>query len=300
MGNFALNFFVMTKPRVWAFLLLTGLAGEILALSLARSLNIVGFFYVAIYITAGLMGAESLSNYFDLSIDKKMKRTMNRALPSGRMQPSVALYGGLVLIAITLVMAIFKSFLSFIFMATGIFDYTIVYAMLTKKVTSWNIILGAYSGGAPLLAGFYAFSSSFNLTAFLLFLIIIVWTPLHIWALSIKYREDYKAASVPMLPVRKTTSETMLILFPIALLVTVISVATGFAFRSYFPTYLGDGVLFAYIALGLYIFVSYLRALLDSENKIMKLFAATNIYIGFFFFLFAIFSVLIPFVGVVK
>ena len=77
MGNFVSDFVIMTKPRVWVFLLITGIAGEVFSLSILRSLDIGGFFYVTIYIALGLMGSESVSNYFDLSIDKKMKRTMN-------------------------------------------------------------------------------------------------------------------------------------------------------------------------------------------------------------------------------
>jgi protoheme IX farnesyltransferase len=298
MGNFAKEFFIMTKPRVWIFLLITGLAGEVFVLSLERRLDLIGFFYVAIYIAIGLMGAESLSNYFDISIDKKMKRTMNRSLPSGKMKPSVALYGGLILIAITLIMSIFKSILSFSFMATGIFDYTIIYSFLTKKKTAWNIILGAYSGGAPLLAGFYAFAYSFNIVALLLFLVILIWTPLHIWSLSIRYKEDYTAASVPMLPVRRSTQQTMAILFPIALLAAAISILTGFEFRLYFPYYIGITVFLLYIVLALYLFSSYLWALVDPDKRIMKLFGSTNIFIGFFFIIIAIFSLLIPYVGV--
>ncbi|MEM4380002.1 MAG: UbiA family prenyltransferase, partial [Thermoplasmatales archaeon] len=92
----------MTKPRVWVFLLLTGIAGEIFSLSIQRRPDFLGFIFVTVYITIGLMGAESISNYFDLPIDKVMRRTMNRPLPSGRLKPQTALYGGLLLIAIML------------------------------------------------------------------------------------------------------------------------------------------------------------------------------------------------------
>lgn len=298
MGNFVSDFIIMTKPRVWVFLLITGIAGEVFALSILKSLDVVGFSYVTVYVALGLMGAESLSNYFDLSIDKKMKRTMNRALPSGKMNPKVALYGGLVLIAVTLIMAIFRSFYSFAFMATGIFDYTIIYSLLSKRKTSWNIVLGAYSGGAPLLAGYYAFTSSFNIVAILMFLTIFIWTPLHIWSLSIKYKEDYAAASVPMLPVNRTTRESMNILFPIALLAVVVTIFTGFEFRTYFSFYVGLAVFIVYFALGLSLLVSYLRALADPDRRIMKLFVSTNIFVGIFFIFIALFSVLIPFIGV--
>ena len=298
MGNSIVDFIIMTKPRVWVFLLITGIAGEIFALSILRSLNVIGFFYVALYIALGLMGAESVSNYFDLSIDRKMKRTMNRALPSGRMKPGVALYGGSILIIATLILAAFRSLWSLAFMATGIFDYTIIYSLISKKRTSWNIILGAYSGGAPLLAGFYAFTSSYNIVAILMFLTIFIWTPLHIWSLSIKYKDDYAAASVPMLPVRRTTKQSMRVLFPIAVLAVLVTVLTGYEFRDYFSSYVGILVFAVYLLLGISLLVSYLRAFADPERRIMKLFVSTNIFIGIFFVFIAIFSLLIPFIGV--
>ncbi len=298
MGNSIVDFIIMTKPRVWVFLLITGIAGEVFALSILRSLNVIGFFYVALYIALGLMGAESVSNYFDLSIDRKMKRTMNRALPSGRMKPGVALYGGSILIIATLILAAFRSLWSLVFMATGIFDYTIIYSLISKKRTSWNIILGAYSGGAPLLAGFYAFTSSYNIVAILMFLTIFIWTPLHIWSLSIKYKDDYAAASVPMLPVRRTTKQSMRVLFPIAVLAVLVTVLTGYEFRDYFSSYVGILVFAVYLLLGISLLVSYLRAFADPERRIMKLFVSTNIFIGIFFVFIAIFSLLIPFIGV--
>lgn len=297
-GNFVIDFLKMTKPRVWVFLLITGIAGEVFSLSILRSLDILGFIYVTIFIALGLMGAESVSNYFDLSIDKKMKRTMNRPLPSGKMRPEVALYGGLILVGVTLIMSWFRSLWSFAFMATGIFDYTIIYSLISKKRTSWNIVLGAYSGGAPLLAGFYAFSSSFSIIAVLMFLTIFIWTPLHIWSLSIKYREDYAAASVPMLPVTRSTKESMRILFPFALLAAFVTVLTGYEFMAYFKLYVGIAVFLLYLALAISLLMSYFRALSDPDRNIMKLFASTNMFIGIFFVLIALFSLLIPFIGV--
>jgi len=299
MGGFIREFFVMTKPRVWVFLLLTGISGEVFSLAILKKADFIGFIFVTVYITLGLMGAESISNYFDLPIDRLMKRTMNRPLPSGRMKPQVALYGGIILVAVMLLMSLYKSILSFAFMATGVFDYTIIYSYLTKRKTSWNIILGAYSGGAPLLAGFYAFYPSFNMLSLLFFLVIMVWTPLHIWTLSIRYMDDYSNASVPMLPVVLGPERTMLVLFPVSVLLTAISFLSGYEMISYFRGFTGIVVFIVFIALGLYIFTSYLRALL-SRGRVMKLFAATNMFIGAFFMAVAIFSLLIPFIGVAR
>ncbi len=295
MNNPLKDFILMTKPRVWIFLLITGFAGEIFSLSILRRPAYFGFIYVAIYIAFGLMGSESLSNYIDIDIDKKMNRTRNRPLPSGRMNPMEALYGGLVLIVISLIMAYLYSPLSFLFMLTGIIDYDIIYARVTKRKTALNIILGAYSGGAPMLAGFYAFTDRFNMLIILWFFIIFLWTPLHIWSLSIRYRDDYSNASVPMLPVVLTPKKTMMVLFPVAILTSVTTILSGFFFMQYFSHILSYLILAIYIIMSAYLFTEYLLAYMRVDERIMKLFVSTNIFVGMFFMSVAIFSFLIPF-----
>ncbi len=295
MSNRVKDFFIMTKPRVWIFLLITGIAGEIFSLSILKRLDIIGFIYVTIYIMLGLMGSESISNYIDLDIDKKMNRTKDRPLPSGKMNPKEALIGGIILVIASFVMAFIISPLSFIFMLTGVIDYDLIYAKLTKRKTSLNIILGAYSGGAPLLAGFYAFTGLFNITIILWFLIIFFWTPLHIWSLSIRYKEDYSNASVPMLPVITTPKRTMNVLFPVAILTVAATILSGYFFMRYFSFPLSLFVFAIYLLMSLYLFMQYLLSYVKIEERIMKLFVSTNIFVGMFFMSVAIFSFLIPF-----
>ncbi|MGC9294334.1 MAG: heme o synthase [Thermoplasmata archaeon] len=294
MSNAVKDFILMTKPRVWIFLLITGLAGEIFSLCILKKLDYSGFIFVAIYIAFGLMGSESISNYIDIDIDRKMNRTKNRPLPSGKMSPKEALYGGLILVALSLLMAYIYSPLSFLFMLTGIIDYDIVYAKLTKRKTTLNIILGAYSGGAPLLAGFYAFTDKFNIVIILWFFIIFLWTPLHIWSLSIRYRDDYSNASVPMLPVVLTPKKTMMVLFPVAILTSFTTILSGYFFMKYFNEMLSFTIFSVYIMMSVYLFLEYLLAFIKIDERIMKLFVSTNIFVGIFFLSVAIFSFLIP------
>ncbi|MGC8655454.1 MAG: protoheme IX farnesyltransferase [Thermoplasmata archaeon] len=294
MSNAVKDFILMTKPRVWIFLLITGLAGEIFSLCILKKLDYSGFIFVAIYIAFGLMGSESISNYIDIDIDRKMNRTKNRQLPSGKMSPKEALYGGLILVALSLLMAYIYSPLSFLFMLTGIIDYDIVYAKLTKRKTTLNIILGAYSGGAPLLAGFYAFTDKFNIVIILWFFIIFLWTPLHIWSLSIRYRDDYSNASVPMLPVVLTPKKTMMVLFPVAILTSFTTILSGYFFMKYFNEMLSFTIFSVYIMMSVYLFLEYLLAFIKIDERIMKLFVSTNIFVGIFFLSVAIFSFLIP------
>jgi len=104
------EFIEMTKPKVWIFLLITGIAGLLFAMAITKKINLFDMIYVILYLAFGLMGSESLSNYIDIDIDKKMKRTMHRPLPDGRLKPSTALIGGLILVAVTLIMSYRQSF----------------------------------------------------------------------------------------------------------------------------------------------------------------------------------------------
>ncbi len=290
--SFIKEFFIMTKPKVWVFLLITGIAGLLFAVSLTHRIELIDGIYIIAYLSFGLMGSESLANYIDLDIDKKMKRTMGRALPSGKLSPLSAVVGGLILVAITLIMSYFQSFLSFIFMLTGIFDYVIIYAYLTKRKTWLNIILGAYSGGAPLLAGFTAIDKNLNPVVLTWFAIIIIWTPLHIWALSIRYRDDYKNAGVPMLPVIIPIERTVRVLFLVALGTAIVTIISGIASVYYFKFGLGWINLAFSIVMSAFIIQSYFRASGDPERNIMKLFIVTNIFIGLFFVMVSVISVI--------
>ncbi len=292
LNSFLKEFIVMTKPKVWVFLLITGIAGLLFAMAITKRIQPLDMIYIVAYLTAGLMGSESLSNYIDMDIDKKMKRTMDRALPAGRLKPSTALIGGLILIVITLIMSYRQSLLSFIFMSTGIFDYVIIYALLTKRKTWLNIILGAYSGGAPLLAGYTALTDQFNFIIITWFLIIMIWTPLHIWALSVKYRDDYKNAGVPMLPVIIPIEKTVKVLFVVALGTAIITVVSAIISLDFFPKYLAYLDLSMSILMSAFIIIAYIRASGNPEKNIMRLFIVSNIFIGFFFLMVSVISLI--------
>lgn len=291
-SHFIREFIIMTKPRVWIFLLITAIAGLLFAISTTKRINGLDILYIIAYLSFGLMGSESLSNYIDLDIDKKMKRTMNRALPAGRLSPSSALAGGLILVTLTLIMSYFQSILSFLFMATGIFDYVIIYAYLTKRRTWLNIILGAYSGGAPLLAGFSAISKNLNIIIITWFAIIMIWTPLHIWALSIKYKDDYKNAGVPMLPVVVPMRTTIYVLFFVALGTALITLISGFLSLNYFRFGLGWVDLGLSILMSFFIVFAYFMVSGNPEKNIMRLFIVTNIFIGMFFIMVSVISLI--------
>lgn len=197
-------YFSLTKPNVWWLLAFTGAAGIVAA---SNGLPDPYLFTVAILsITLGVAGTEAASNYLELSLDSVMKRTSKRVLPRGLINPPwKALVFGLVLMAVSLILAYLINPVTFFFMATGMFDYLVVYVIWSKRRTPLNIILGSYAGGAPLMAGYTAVSYWPTAEAFILAALIVLWIPPHIWSLALIYKEDYMRAHVPMLPV--VTSE---------------------------------------------------------------------------------------------
>lgn len=186
----------LTKPHVWSLLVFTGSAGYLIASGGSFDLN---FFLITIALIFGTAGANTVTGYFDRDIDQVMFRTMNRPLPKGEVTPQNALYFGLLLVFLSVILSFYINFLTFILMVLGLFDNIIVYSWWSKRRTPWNIILGAPSGGMPTLIGYAAYNSLLPIDAWLLFLLVIIWTPLHIWTLALKYRDDYLRANVPML-----------------------------------------------------------------------------------------------------
>lgn len=158
---------------------------------------------VLITLALGLcsLGARAVANYIDRDIDAQMERTRNRPLPSGVIPAGHALaLGGLLLAAGLAVTAAF-GLLVVVLTALGLADNLVVYALLTKRTSPWSIVLGAPSGGAPALVGYVALAGRVDLTALFLLAFVLCWTPIHIWSLAIRSREDYARAHVPMLPV---------------------------------------------------------------------------------------------------
>jgi len=193
----SINIYIkLTKPHVWSLLVFTGSAGYLIASGGSFDLN---FFLITIALIFGTAGANTVTGYFDRDIDQVMFRTMNRPLPKGEVTPHNALYFGLLLVFLSVILSFYINFLTFILMVLGLFDNIIVYSWWSKRRTPWNIILGAPSGGMPTLIGYAAYNSLLPIDAWLLFLLVIIWTPLHIWTLALKYRDDYLRANVPML-----------------------------------------------------------------------------------------------------
>jgi heme o synthase len=147
-------------------------------------------------------GANAINMYVDRDIDKLMKRTQNRPLASGRLEPRRAL-----IFAVTLEVLAFAflwatvNLLSAVLAVSACLFYVFVYTLWLKRTSKSNIVIGGAAGAAPVLIGWSAVTNSLDWAPVVLFAVIFYWTPPHFWALAIRYRDDYAAADVPMLPV---------------------------------------------------------------------------------------------------
>ena len=152
-------------------------------------------------ITAASAGCDTLTSYVDRDIDKIMHRTRHRPIPSGRISPIRALAWGLFLAALGLAVAYWINPLSSVWIGLGVLDNVVVYSLLLKRRSSLNIILGGVSGGLPVMFGWSAVTNGIALLPILLAALVVLWIPGHIWSLAIFTKDDYKRASIPMLPV---------------------------------------------------------------------------------------------------
>jgi len=131
-----------------------------------------------------------------------MQRTSNRPLVSGEINQQQAVAFSLVITILSLlIFLIFTTVLATLLTFLAIFFYVVGYTIWLKRRTSQNIVWGGIAGCMPVLIGWAAITNSLSLTAWLFFFLIFFWTPPHFWALAIKYKEDYAAAGIPMLPV---------------------------------------------------------------------------------------------------
>jgi protoheme IX farnesyltransferase len=138
-----------------------------------------------------------------------MRRTRNRPLPRHAVAPREALAFGLLLSVVSFAwLAVTVNLLSALLAASAIVFYAVVYTAVLKRTTPQNIVIGGAAGCVPVLVAWAAVTNTVGLPALVLFAVIFVWTPPHFWALALRYRSDYEAAGVPMLPVVSGEVET--------------------------------------------------------------------------------------------
>jgi protoheme IX farnesyltransferase len=200
----ARSLFALTKPRIIELLLVTTLPTMLLA---QRGLPPV--WLMAATLAGGALAAGSantLNCFIDRDIDALMRRTSRRPLAAtganAVIRPAEALVSGIVLgAAATVLLGLTVNWLAAVLADGAILFYVFVYTLGLKRRTASNIVIGGAAGCFPVLVGWAAVTGRMGLVPAVLFAVIFFWTPPHFWALAMKFRDDYAAAGVPMLPV---------------------------------------------------------------------------------------------------
>jgi protoheme IX farnesyltransferase len=198
----------LTKPRIIELLLVTTVPTMLLAQRGLPSLRLVAVTLVGGTLAAG--SANTINCYIDRDIDAVMKRTARRPLVNkqGAVKPAEALAWGIALgAAATVLLGLMANWLAASLADAAILFYVFVYTLLLKRRSPSNIVIGGAAGCFPVLVGWAAVKGTVALPAIVLFAVIFLWTPPHFWALAMKFRKDYAAAGVPMLPVVASAAE---------------------------------------------------------------------------------------------
>ncbi|WP_246851437.1 heme o synthase [Patulibacter sp. SYSU D01012] len=217
----------LTKPKVQVLLLLT----TVTAMYAAGSPS--PWLVLATVLGGSLAsgGASAINHWYDRDIDTLMERTQDRPIPSGRMQPHVALWVGLWLtIASFFLLALAANITAALLALAGFVWYVGVYTMWLKRRSTNNIVIGGLAGSFPPMVGWAAVTGGFAVDSLYPFAIVFAWTAPHFWALSMLIKKDYAAASIPMLPVVRGDAYTYRAIVAwsvITVLVSVLPVVTG-------------------------------------------------------------------------
>lgn len=221
---------LLLKPRVMSLVVFTAWTGMMMA---PGSIDMVrgAIAILCIAIAAGASGA--INMWYDRDIDMIMKRTMHRPLPAGHLEPLEALGFGIFLaIASVAMMGAFVNIAAAGWLMTTIVYYVFIYTIWLKRRTPQNIVIGGAAGAFPPMIGWIAVTGGVEPNAWILFMIIFLWTPPHTWALALFRSGDYEQAGVPMMPVvvghHKTAVQMLmytLVLVPVSFLPTVLGLA---------------------------------------------------------------------------
>ena len=221
------DYFALLKPRVMSLVVFTALVGLVAAPVGVHPY--VGFCAI-LFIAVGGGASGALNMWWDADIDAVMRRTRNRPIPSGRVQPGEALGLGLTLGAFAVVLlALATNLLAGALLAFTIFFYVVVYSMWLKRATPQNIVIGGLAGAFPPLVGWVAATGSMAVEPWLMVALTFLWTPPHFWALALFMRSDYDDAGVPMLTVTHGRPATRAHILVYTVILAAFAVGAGFS-----------------------------------------------------------------------
>jgi heme o synthase len=265
----------LTKPRIIELLLITTVPAMVLAAGRWPGTWLVVATLIGGSLSAG--GANALNMYYDRDIDEVMRRTRARPLARHEVAPRNALVFGVVLgVAGFAWLWVFTTLLAAALATAALLFYVLVYTMALKRSTVQNIVIGGAAGAAPTLVGWAAVSGTVGVPAWVLFLIVFYWTPPHFWALALRYKDDYAAAGVPMLPVVagvEATTRRMLLYTGLMVGVSLLLVPLGGMSWIYLGAALGLG--------GWFLWDTW--RVVNHPEQAMRLFTTSTIYLSALF-----------------
>src|ERR1035437_440506 len=282
----------LMKLRVVELLLVTTLPALFMATYAQNHAHHFPPFGVTVATLVGGTLAAGASNALNMVVevdsDRLMKRTEKRPLVSGEITKQQATAFSLVITILSLlIFLIFTTVLATVLTLLAIVFYVVGYTIWLKRRTSQNIVWGGIAGCMPVLIGWAAITNSLSLTAWFFFLLIFFWTPPHFWALAIKYKDDYTAAGIPMLPVVATMRSVQKQMW----FHTLLMIGTSFAVlvSAHFPWW--SYLVTALLAVG---FVSQLFKIsgANAEQAAQKLFQWSITYLSIYSFMLALATVL--------
>lgn len=236
------DFYEMCKPRVVMLMILTSLVGMFLAVPgmVPFDVLILGNLGIALVAASGAV----VNHLIDRKIDIIMKRTHNRPVAQGRVEPKQAAIFAIVIGVLGMaILLLWVNPLSAWLTLASFVGYAFIYTGYLKHATPQNIVIGGLSGAMPPLLGWSAVTGTIDGGALILVLIIFAWTPPHFWALAIHRKDEYAKSGVPMLPVTHGEHVTKIHIIVYTLMLVVVSV---------FPFFSGmSGLLYLVSALAL-------------------------------------------------
>ncbi|HMK62626.1 MAG TPA: heme o synthase [Acidimicrobiales bacterium] len=223
------SYVALTKPRIIELLLVTTLPTMLVARRGVPSVGLMAATLAGGALAAG--GANAINMVVDRDIDRVMHRTRHRPLVTGELTPGRAMVFAVALEVFAFVqLDLAVNLLSAVLAVSATLFYVFVYTLWLKRTSTQNIVIGGAAGAVPVLVGWAAVTDRLGWAPLVLFAVIFIWTPPHFWSLAVRYRDDYEAAHVPMLPVVTTLARTarQILLYTVALVaVTVLFAAVG-------------------------------------------------------------------------
>ncbi|NPA32112.1 MAG: protoheme IX farnesyltransferase [Aquificae bacterium] len=270
------EYLVLTKPGIVSLVLITTLGG--MYLGSRGELDPVLVFWTLTGTGLAAAGSAVLNMVIDRDVDALMGRTAHRPLPKGSVSVQKALVFGAFLQALSLgVMLLFVGLLPALLVALASFSYIVLYSLLLKRRSPLSTEIGGISGALPPVIGYVSASGELDVNAFALFLLMFMWQPPHFWVLALKYREDYKKAGIPTLPVARgvfvTKVKTLIYtasLFPVSLI-------------PYFTGMVGELYLASALVMNALYLALTLRFVFSREEESMRLFFFSIIYLAVLF-----------------